>query len=145
MHEEAEAKVAKISSIFYIEFEGVFSLITILNQIKHNSFAIRQAASIPVNSAFVVSREAIHLGRAVYLNASKLNHSCDPNALVVFGDSYNPCQLQIQSTKGKIYIGQEITISYGPLATKQPTEERKLKLKQDYSFDCECDACDKPR
>lgn len=140
-----EKKIAKISSVFYLEDNAIFSLLQIFNQIKCNSFAIKQAASIPVDSSFVVSRESIHLGRAVYLSASKFNHSCDPSALVVFGDSDNPCQLQVQSTKGSVYSGQEITISYGPLATKHTTRERKAKLKSDYYFDCECDACHKPR
>ncbi|KAG2234906.1 hypothetical protein BDF21DRAFT_417664 [Thamnidium elegans] len=134
-------KIDKIASLFYLSEDTIDSLICILSQIRCNSFAIKQAASVAVDSSYVVSRESIHLGQAVYLTASRFNHDCDPTALVIFGSDGNPCQLQVQVTKGAIVKGQSVTISYGPLATKHAKEERKKKLKEDYFFNCQCSSC----
>lgn len=101
---------------------------------------MKQAASVS-DESLVVSRRSIHLGQAVYLTASKFNHDCDPSALVVFGSNDDPCQLQVQCIKQKIDSGKEVTISYGPLATKHTTKERSEKLRQDYFFDCGCKSC----
>lgn len=136
--------VKTLASLFYLEDYAMDGIADILSQIKCNSFAIKQAASIAVDSSLVVSRESIHLGQAVYLSASRFNHSCDPNALALFGSDGNPCQLQVQMIKA-VNAGQEVTISYGPLATKHTKNDRKKKLKDDYYFDCQCISCQDTR
>lgn len=117
-------------------------LVEILSQIKCNSFAVKQAASVAVDSSFVVSRESIHLGQAVYLSASRFNHSCDPTAIALFGT--DPCQIQVQMIK-PVNAGDEVNISYGPLATKHLKKERQQKLYDDYFFTCECVSCNDTR
>lgn len=145
MHEpsqlaEYRRKIELISPLFYLSKHVVQSLVIICCQIRCNSFAVKQATSVSAET-LVVSRTSIHLGQAVYLTASKINHDCDPNALVIFGSNDDPCQLQVQCIKQKIDSGNEVTISYGPLATKHTTKERKEKLRRDYFFDCGCSSC----
>lgn len=117
-------------------------IIIIIFQIKCNAFAVKTAQSVSVDTSFVVSREFLTLGRAIYLSASKVNHDCDPNAIVSFGDGgNNPCQLKIQCVKGPIEKGSEVTISYGPLASVHSKEDRLKKLKEGYQFECKCSTC----
>lgn len=138
--EEYRRKIEVISPLFYLSEHAIESLVIICCQIRCNSFAVKQATSVAAES-LVVSRTSIHLGQAVYLTAGKFNHDCDPGALVIFGSDDDPCQLQVQCIKQKIDSGNEITISYGPLATKHTTKERREKLLQDYFFDCNCSSC----
>lgn len=97
-----------------------------LGQIRCNSFAVKQA-------------DGGIRGKAVYLTGSMINHACDPNALVFFDDHDNSIQIR---TCRLINKGEGIFISYGPLASREPsTSKRKQKLKERYFFDCQCDAC----
>ncbi|KAL9539869.1 hypothetical protein MBANPS3_010020 [Mucor bainieri] len=135
-------KLAQVAPILDLTDSAIDNIITILFQIKCNAFAVKTAQSVDVAATFVVSREFLTLGRAIYYSASKVNHACDPNALVSFGDgAKNPCQLKIQCVKGPIEKGNEITISYGPLASVHSKEDRLKKLKEGYQFDCKCGAC----
>ncbi|CEP18242.1 hypothetical protein [Parasitella parasitica] len=130
-------KLAKVAAIFYLTDHVIDCIVTIIFQIKCNAFAVKTAESVPVDASFVVSREFLTLGRAVYLSASKLNHDCSPNAIISFGDGgANPCQLKVQCVKGPVEKGNEITISYGPLASVHAREDRLKKLKEGYQFDC---------
>jgi hypothetical protein len=135
-------KFDSIATLFYLSNYTLDCLVTILLQIKCNAFAIKSATNRSVGSDLVVSRDFITTGRAVYQLASRLNHDCNPNALVSFGESeQRPCQIRVQCVNGPIASGQEVTISYGPLATAHSRDERKKKLKESYFFDCECSAC----
>ena len=40
-----------------------------------------------------------------------------------------------------IYKDQEICDNYGPIFTEMPINERKRKLRVQYWFECECEAC----
>ena len=139
---EYRDKLAKVASMLDLTDSAIDNIITIIFQIKCNAFAVKAAQSVDVDATFVVSREFLTLGRAIYLSASKVNHSCDPNAIVSFGDgATNLCQLKIQCVKGPIEKGTEITISYGPLASVHSKEDRLKKLKEGYQFECKCSAC----
>lgn len=134
-------KISPISALFHLSNHIIESIISIFSQIRCNTFAIKEEVSRQVDSTFVVSRESVHLGQAIYLSASRFNHACDPTALVMFGANDSPCQMMVQNVKGNIGAGQEMTISYGPLAAKQSKEERQKILKEKYLFDCQCSAC----
>ncbi|KAI7904998.1 uncharacterized protein BX663DRAFT_501302 [Cokeromyces recurvatus] len=139
---EYQKRFENLASLFFLSKHSVDSLITILLQIKYNTFSIKTTESVLVESSSVISREFIQLGRAIYLSASRLNHNCNPNALISFSDYNHPCQLKVQSVQ-TMERGQEITISYGPLATKHNRQERLKTLKDNYLFDCQCSNCHK--
>ncbi|CDH51818.1 predicted protein [Lichtheimia corymbifera JMRC:FSU:9682] len=99
-----------------------------LGQIRCNSFAVKQSHD----------QDGIK-GKAIYLTGSMINHACDPNALVFFDDQDNSIQIR---TCRSINKGEGIFISYGPLASREPSIiKRKEILQQRYFFDCQCDAC----
>lgn len=71
----------------------------------------------------------------VFLNRSRFNHSCTPNATAISpqnGKHFIPCVRDIA-------IGEEITLSY--CNVKQKRDDRRRKLYQDYSFLCNCETC----
>ena len=74
-------------------------------------------------------------GAAVYVHASRFNHSCNPNA----GFNWNPAiQKETIHAAQDIAAGEEITLSYC-----DATQNRAARLYQlkHYGFECDCPAC----
>lgn len=70
---------------------------------------------------------------------SLLNHSCNPN----ISNRFNGTRLNI-TAKGTIASTDEIFNSYGINYLRTSKVERKTALRDQYHFDCECDACVQP-
>lgn len=73
----------------------------------------------------------------LFLNASRINHSCLPNADQAIDDDAGYCK--VMRANRDIGSGEEITTSY--IAHFLPREKRQLYL-EGWSFTCECPACD---
>ncbi|KAH9426983.1 hypothetical protein DERP_011652 [Dermatophagoides pteronyssinus] len=76
------------------------------------------------------------IGSGVYLAESKLNHSCLPNAIIIY-DGYRIAIEALESIKS----GDEISISY--LDLKYPKNIRQKELFRYYYFVCKCQRCEK--
>ncbi|RWS06919.1 SET and MYND domain-containing protein (SMYD)-like protein [Dinothrombium tinctorium] len=76
------------------------------------------------------------IGTAIYSTLSLVNHSCVPNCDAFFNGSFI-----VLKARQSIAVGEEITISYGPLYRKMSRIERLATLKSQYYFGCECTAC----
>ena len=74
------------------------------------------------------------IGLAIYVIESAYEHSCVPNACVV----YNGTTIQVVALKN-IYPGEKITISYVPLIYSQ--EVRAGLLESQFSSKCSCIKC----
>ncbi|KAL0575781.1 hypothetical protein V5O48_006200 [Marasmius crinis-equi] len=73
----------------------------------------------------------------VFLDTSRVNHSCGPNALW----RWDPTSFSITLEAVRpISAGSEITIPY--IDCLQPRAERRKQLKSLYQFDCYCQHCD---
>eukprot|EP01134_Creolimax_fragrantissima_P002216 CFRG2216T1 len=69
---------------------------------------------------------------------SAINHSCQPNCKVTYGNTgRGPLRLTLQSLTD-ISVGDELTISY--IDTALPTEDR-LEALSKYGFVCDCPKC----
>ena len=66
-----------------------------------------------------------------------LNHSCNPNAAVVFDRN----MASVRSIRD-IKSGEQITISYIDNTFKRAT--RRQQLRNQYFFDCRCEGCEPP-
>lgn len=66
---------------------------------------------------------------------SACNHSCSPNAEVIFA---SPNDIRLFALKD-IGIGEEITICYG--SPTQTRTQRRLFVKEAYNFECDCERC----
>ncbi|KAI7860783.1 hypothetical protein BDC45DRAFT_473367 [Circinella umbellata] len=128
-------KAQLIAAVLHlIRDDAIDELIEIQGQIRCNAIAIRET-----NHEWGINE---HLGKAIYLSASKMNHSCDPNAIAYFGKDpgHDPCLLRIRTSKD-IPSKQQVCISYGFLAAKHEQSARKNSLNMLYFFDCQCEAC----
>lgn len=116
-------------------------------QIRCNSFGIQHISSS--SPSLIVVRTQVVLGKAVYLQGSMFNHGCRPNAIALFSsltkEEQNGLLLQIQTTGDIVKSGSQLTISYGPLATRSGTQERRKELAERYLFQCQCEACSGPQ
>lgn len=131
--------------------------------VKFNCFAIKSKIYQSAGDGGRIShQEEYAVGSGVYLLASMFNHSCAPNAMVVFGmqaktslrgnlgsvggggRGVDPRVLNVLMSKSvKAYgsVPAQVEISYGPTGGRMPTEERKECLRQVYLFECNCSAC----
>ncbi|KAF9350331.1 SET and MYND domain-containing protein 4, partial [Mortierella sp. AD094] len=127
--------------------------------VKFNSFAVKSRVSetITANDS-MVQLDDYAIGSALYLLASMFNHSCAPNAMVVFGrdgkglrnvkqnDTKNTDPRLINVITNKTLkvdpdLPVRVDISYGPQGGRMTTKERKEQLRQSYRFECNCSAC----
>ncbi|KAK6342863.1 hypothetical protein TWF718_008244 [Orbilia javanica] len=87
-----------------------------------------------INSASVVTQTFDPIGLCLAYQSAMFNHSCDPNAVMMFDGR----QLSIRSLK-EIPKDTEITISY--IENLAARKERKEELKSRYFFECSCSLC----
>ena len=74
-------------------------------------------------------------GLVLYINVSRMNHSCVPNTIHRYSNGRN---VGLLVAARKIKKGDEIVISYCP---KMPRDHAKFKLVMIYGFRCRCPAC----
>ena len=75
---------------------------------------------------------------SVYLQMSRFNHSCHPNAEM---SCHMDNTADVRALR-KINQGEEITICYTNDTSLWSREERQAELKNVYNFDCNCEGCD---
>lgn len=68
--------------------------------------------------------------------AALFNHSCSPNAVVVFP---NGSKEMVVVAIANIEAGQEVLTSYVDVSL--PRHMRQTDLKKQYGFDCDCTLC----
>ncbi|RYP71759.1 hypothetical protein DL770_008077 [Monosporascus sp. CRB-9-2] len=72
----------------------------------------------------------------VFAQASRFNHSCDPN--VSYGLTWSPGNWASRA-KRNIRAGEELTINYTSIA--YPLKRRQDELLYGWGFECQCSAC----
>lgn len=89
-----------------------------------------------MHNAIILSSvfDGVPLGIAFDPLISSANHSCDPNAVLVF----NQPRHEIRALR-KIKAGEEILLSY--IEATNPSHVRRAQLRDNYLFDCECTTC----
>jgi hypothetical protein len=71
----------------------------------------------------------------VFRKISRLNHSCEPNAVFVWDPDTETATVSATRT---IATGAEVLINYG---AKGSRDDRQRHLKKCFGFDCECPRC----
>ncbi|VUZ54920.1 unnamed protein product [Hymenolepis diminuta] len=77
------------------------------------------------------------LSSLIYPPLSLINHSCDPSALVLITSEGVAFLMSIRDLKAR----NEITISYQVAYEEKNTRDHKRQLKENYFFECTCEAC----
>ncbi|KAG0225776.1 hypothetical protein B0O80DRAFT_529589 [Mortierella sp. GBAus27b] len=137
--------------------------------VQFNSFAVKAQISEAYESHDTSSSSSLEegtnmtrmgeyaIGSALYLLASMFNHSCAPNAMVVFGRDGRLSSQQDPGAPGPdprainvvtnraLKVDPDVPvlveISYGPQGGRMATEERKECLRRSHLFECNCSAC----
>ncbi|XP_018412559.1 PREDICTED: histone-lysine N-methyltransferase SMYD3 [Nanorana parkeri] len=110
------------------------SEIQVSTQLPHGFHILEYFGKVTCNSFTISDGEMQDVGVGLYPSMSLLNHSCDPNCVIVFEGT---C-LQLRAVK-KIPKGEELTISY--IDVKMPTHLRQVQLQRQYCFSCDCHRC----
>ncbi|XP_041481801.1 histone-lysine N-methyltransferase SMYD3-like [Lytechinus variegatus] len=116
------------------------SLLFVLNQcmdgavLPEPSSLLKMFGAIICNSFSICDNDLNGIAVGIYLRASMLNHSCNPNCLVVFDGR----KLQLRTVKD-VKEGEECTISYVDIM--DPVKERQSELEERYHFTCNCVKC----
>ncbi|KAG9322359.1 hypothetical protein KVV02_004206 [Mortierella alpina] len=150
-----------LEHLFSLPSNSALELAHLQALIQFNSFAIKSRMTETHDGSGVVNRvEDFSIGSGLYLLASMFNHSCAPNAMVVFGaDGRNstdesksayragvsdPRAINVITTS-TLKVDKDLPvlleISYGPQGGRMATEERKACLQRSHLFECNCSAC----
>lgn len=89
-----------------------------------------------INSFTILDMDMNSIGSGIYIGASIIDHSCEPNAVATFDGK----TINIRAIKDMPCLDwKQIRISYIDLM-KTPYE-RQMELKENYYFLCQCDRC----
>ncbi|KAH9924151.1 SET domain-containing protein [Fomitopsis serialis] len=99
-------------------------------------------------NAFTLTSYALSpIGVALSPITASINHSCDPNAVIIFPRICDQPHMQEPQMNlvviNGIAPGEEVTISYIDVTLSH--EDRQKALKETYNFDCKCTLCSTPR
>lgn len=89
-----------------------------------------------LDTGAVVESVPHELGAGIYATLSLFNHSCDPAA----SRNFYADVCVVRAIKS-IRRGCEVSDNYGAVYAVQSREERQNKLRPQYFFDCQCEAC----
>jgi tetratricopeptide (TPR) repeat protein len=95
-----------------------------------------EVSEIEVSKKGIRNARSLEIGAALYPTLSLINHSCNPT--VVRHYYSDECVLRAIRNMRK---GEEILDNYGALWAVHPKKFRQDKLKDQYFFTCQCDAC----
>ncbi|TRY68906.1 hypothetical protein TCAL_03792 [Tigriopus californicus] len=80
--------------------------------------------------------ETVGLGAGIYPTLANVNHSCDPNIILV-----NMGLRTVAIANRPITAGEQIFDTYGCLFSYMPTADRQITLKNSHWFECGCNPC----
>jgi len=114
-----------------------------------DAFFTRVFGRIAVNSYGVTDElGSSDIGTAIYLDASRLDHSCKPNAVTSFHGTAAHIRALEPIPKAFLDLGPKkmlsrirTTYSVVDLLQLASTKKRKEKLKKKYLFECDCQWC----
>jgi len=82
------------------------------------------------------SVETVRIGGGVFPTMALVNHSCDPNIVIVFWG-----RVAVALASRSIAAGEEINDNYGANYASMPLQERRPFLEKSHWFTCSCKAC----
>ncbi|PKI38461.1 hypothetical protein CRG98_041160 [Punica granatum] len=136
-----EALVAHMSDIdekqlvLYAQMANLVNLILQWPEINIKEIA-ENFSKFSCNAHTICDSELRPLGTGLYPVISIINHSCLPNAVLVFEGT-----AAVVRTVQHISGGSEVSISY--IETARSTMTRLKALKEQYFFTCSCPRCDR--
>ena len=102
--------------------------------LPETSEVLRLFGILCINGVTITDEETNHLGTALYLSPSALDHSCEPNSCFSFIGT-----TLVLKTLRAIKEDEKLTVNYIDLL--QSREERQAQLLSQYYFTCSCSLC----
>ena len=81
---------------------------------------------------------SVFVGGAVYPTLALLNHSCNPSVTRYFAAGGVVVVRAVRS----LQPGEDVSENYGQLWTRESRVSRQQRLREQYWFECACEACD---
>ncbi|EZA53989.1 SET and MYND domain-containing protein [Ooceraea biroi] len=106
-----------------------------LQLLQFNTHEISELVK-PKGETTLAKAKSIFIGGGVYPTVAMLNHSCNPGVVRYFIGT-----TMIVRAIRTINTSEEISENYGPIFTTMPENDRKRRLRVQYWFDCNCEAC----
>ena len=100
----------------------------------HREKLFETFCKIMINRFYIENAKLKKIGLSIFILESGFEHSCIPNASLVF----NGANLQVRALKS-ISPGEKITINYRDEVITQ--KERQERLKELFYFTCSCSKC----
>ncbi|KAF5349135.1 hypothetical protein D9756_009440 [Leucocoprinus leucothites] len=114
--------------------DSITALVDLVSQFTTNAFAVTDPSLTPI-------------GVSLSPTIAIFNHSCDPNAVLVFPRAQHRSPKEEPMVEvvviRDIAVDEEIFISY--IDSTLPRDQRQEALKATYNFTCNCPLCSKPR
>ncbi|XP_069133259.1 SET and MYND domain-containing protein 4-like [Argopecten irradians] len=108
-----------------------------IQQLVCNAHAITELqVTQATDLSLVETNSQVRVATAIYPTASLMNHSCDPTIISSFDRDW-----LVVRTVRDVKERSEIFNCYGPHFKRMSGPERKQILKEQYFFDCQCNAC----
>ena len=132
--QDVESFQAYIATLMLHHFEGfrrnLFSFEQVLNSVQDGGNDCKHEDDMIILKNYAVG---------VLPTMSLLNHSCDPNAVLVTSGAFGKSAIV---TVRRVREGEQLLISYGPhYGDCQGTSSRRETLEIAYGFMCKCNAC----
>lgn len=113
-----------------------------LTREQRNTFNSLHCAINPPDEPNRFMTNVFHMAdkeNGIFLETTRINHSCIPNAYYAWNDFINPARMTLHAIRD-IETEEEITVSY--IGLGQNLEARRTVLRE-YDFNCDCPVCDK--
>ncbi|KIJ28651.1 hypothetical protein M422DRAFT_189461, partial [Sphaerobolus stellatus SS14] len=133
---------------FLVRYLGVTSPIELEPYGLHSAGDIVDLISKFTTNTFTLSTPTLTpIGTSVSPLAALFNHSCRPNAVIVFPRTPHPSTGASGSSEPSLHViairdiepGEEVLTSYVDISL--PTHKRQEDLKETYNFTCSCAVC----
>ena len=120
------------------ETDAVGKLFQWLGRVRVNAVAVTALVEGDEQGELEQAKVALALYPSL---ARSVNHSCRPNGVLRFDAQDSHVMDLVISCPDGVKTGEEVTISYGPMATSMPRSLRLSTLQSQYGFECRCCAC----
>ncbi|RNF26331.1 putative SET and MYND domain-containing protein 1 isoform X2 [Trypanosoma conorhini] len=118
----------------------LFFVTLITNAINYGGDIVEEEGNV-YTAANGVCVAPLNAGLGVFGGISLIEHSCQPNAVLVFRHGCTPESsifAELRATRA-IAVGERITIAYVP--TFLPKAQRQKRLRDKFFFSCACEHC----
>ncbi|XP_076750657.1 protein-lysine N-methyltransferase SMYD4 [Xylocopa sonorina] len=113
-------------------------LLRYILQLIGNAHAITKPNVVLCKDNSPVVEQCI-VATGIYCSASMMNHSCDPNIIIIFVDQH-----MVVRASRDIFKDEEIFNCYGAHYRQMTMENRQKMLRSQYHFICKCKPCTSP-